>query len=113
MKFIILLDIFAWFDYEIWQMNVTTTLFNSKNEGISIWGILKTSYPLIVSKRFTCSKSSFKDLDKHAEVWFVKNPEELYVCMKISEGKMSFLVIYVDNIILIKNDIELMEQTKS
>lgn len=36
---------------------------------------------------------------------FVKNSEELYVCTKISEGEMSFLVIYVDNIILIKNDI--------
>jgi hypothetical protein len=44
---------------------------------------------------------------------FIKNVEELYVYKKVSESTLVFLVLYMDDILLIGNDISMMETVKS
>jgi hypothetical protein len=44
---------------------------------------------------------------------FIKNVEEPYVYKKVSESAVVFLVLYIDDILLIKNDIPMMEVVKS
>jgi hypothetical protein len=44
---------------------------------------------------------------------FVKNIEEPYVCMKVNGSVVVFLVLYVDDILLIRNDIPMLEAMKS
>jgi hypothetical protein len=47
------------------------------------------------------------------EVGFIKNVEELCVYKKVSGSAVVFPVLYVDDILLIKNDISMMEVIKS
>jgi hypothetical protein len=47
------------------------------------------------------------------EVGFIKNVEELCVYKKVSGSAVVFPVLYVDDILLIKNDISMMEVVKS
>jgi hypothetical protein len=44
---------------------------------------------------------------------FIKNIEESCVCKKVSGSAVVFLVLYVDDILLIENDIPVMEVIKS
>jgi RNA polymerase-interacting CarD/CdnL/TRCF family regulator len=44
---------------------------------------------------------------------FIKNVEEPYVYKKINGSTIVFLVLYVDDILLIENDIPMMEVVKS
>jgi hypothetical protein len=44
---------------------------------------------------------------------FIKNVEEPCVYMKVSGSVVVFLVLYVDDILLIRNDIPMMEVIKS
>jgi hypothetical protein len=44
---------------------------------------------------------------------FIKNIEEPCVYKKVSESAVVFLVLYVDDILLIENDIQMMEVVKS
>jgi hypothetical protein len=47
------------------------------------------------------------------EFGFIKNVEEPCVYKKVSGSAVVFLVLYVDDILLIKNDISLIEVVKS
>jgi hypothetical protein len=47
------------------------------------------------------------------EFGFIKNVEELCVYKKVSGSAVVFPVLYVDDILLIKNDISMMEVVKS
>jgi hypothetical protein len=47
------------------------------------------------------------------EFGFMKNVEESYVYKKVSGSTVVFLVLYVDDILLIENDIPIMEAIKS
>jgi hypothetical protein len=44
---------------------------------------------------------------------FIKNVEEPCVYKKVSESAVVFLVLYVDDILLVENDIPIMEVVKS
>jgi hypothetical protein len=44
---------------------------------------------------------------------FIKNVEEPCVYKKVSESVVVFMVLYVDDILLIRNDILMMEVIKS
>jgi hypothetical protein len=44
---------------------------------------------------------------------FIKNVEEPCVYKKVSESTVVFLVLYVNDILLIRNDIQMMEAVKS
>jgi hypothetical protein len=47
------------------------------------------------------------------EFGFIKNVEEPYVYKKVSGSTVVFLVLYVDDILLIENDISMMKVVKS
>jgi hypothetical protein len=47
------------------------------------------------------------------EFGFIKNVEEPYVYKKVSGSAVVFLVMYVDDILLIENDIPMMKVVKS
>jgi hypothetical protein len=44
---------------------------------------------------------------------FIKNVEEPCIYKKVSESAVVFLILYVDDILLIRNDIPMMEAIKS
>ena len=47
------------------------------------------------------------------EFGFIKNKDEPYVYKKISESVVIFLVLYIDDILLIENDIPMMQSIKT
>ncbi|GKA82649.1 retrotransposon protein, putative, ty1-copia subclass [Tanacetum coccineum] len=73
----ILLAIVAFFDYEIWQMDVKTAFLN---------GHLSED-----NKRFDV---------KIKKIGFTQNPNEPCVYLKASGSNVAFLVLYVDDILV-------------
>ena len=121
----ILIVIAAYHDYEIWQMDVKTAFLNGnlledvymtqpegfvqpKNSGNvcklqrSIYGLKQASWSW--NLRFDESVKGFG---------FVKNEDEPCVYKKISGSVIVFLVLYVDDILLIGNDIPTLQSVKS
>ena len=121
----ILITIAAYHDYEIWQIDVKTVFLNGnlledvymtqpegfvqpKNSGkvcklqISIYGLKQASRSW--NLRFDESVKGFG---------FVKNEDEPCVYKKISGSVIVFLVLYVDDILLIGNDIPTLQNVKS
>ena len=121
----ILIAIVAYHDYEIWQMDVKTAFLNGnlledvymtqpegfvqpKNSGKvcklqrSIYGLKQASRSW--NLRFDESVKGFG---------FVKNEDEPCVYKKISGSTIVFLVLYVDDILLIGNDIHTLQNVKS
>ena len=43
---------------------------------------------------------------------FIKNMDKLYVYKKISENAIVFLILYVDDILLIENDVPMLQSIK-
>ena len=121
----ILIAIAAYHDYEIWKMDVKTAFLNGnlledvymtqpegfvqpKNSGKvcklqrSIYGLKQASRSW--NLRFDESVKGFG---------FVKNEDEPCVYKKISGSAIVFLVLYVDDILLIGNDIPTLQSVKS
>jgi hypothetical protein len=121
----ILLAIVAYFDYEIWQMDVKMTFLNgnltedvymTQPEGFvdpkyarKICKLQKTIYGLKQTSRSW--NLHFNEVVKG--FGFIKNVEEPCVYKKISGSVVVFLVLYVDDILLIRNDIPVMNVVKS
>jgi hypothetical protein len=121
----ILLAIPAYFDYEIWQMDVKMTFLNSN----LIEDVYMTQPEGFVDPKHAgkiCKlKKSIYGLKQISQSWnmqfnevvkgfgFIKNVEEHCVYKKISGSAVVFLVLYVDDILLIKNDIPIIEVVKS
>lgn len=120
----IMLAIAAYYDYEIWQMDVKTaflngvlteTVFMTQPEGFedpknakkvcklkkSIYGLKQASRSWNI--RFDEAVSDFG---------FIKNADESCVYKKVSGSKIAFLVLYVDDILLIGNDIPMLNSVK-
>ncbi|TYK05792.1 gag/pol protein [Cucumis melo var. makuwa] len=90
----ILLSIATFYDYEIWQMDVKTAFLNGNLEETSrSWNI-----------RFDTAIKSYG---------FDQNVDEPYVYKKINKGKVAFLVLYVDDILLIGNDVGYLTDVKA
>jgi hypothetical protein len=121
----ILLAIAAYFNYEIWQMDVKTNFLNgnltkdvymTQPEGFvyhkhagNICTLQKSIYVLMQA-----SQSCILCFDEVANGFgFIKNVEEPYVYKKLSGTTVVFLILYVDDILLIRNDIAIMEAVKS
>jgi hypothetical protein len=121
----ILLAIASYFDYEIWQMDVKTTFLN----GNLIEDVYMTQPegfvdPKHVGKICKLQKCIY-GLKQASQSWnmrfdevvkgfgFIKNIEEPFVYKKVSGSTVVFLVLCVDEILLIKNDIPMMEVVKS
>src|SRR3954462_13704536 len=120
----ILLAIAAFHDYEIWKMDVKTAFLNGnideelymmQPEGFvdpkdadkvcklqrSIYGLKQASWSW--NLRFDQVIKSFG---------FIQNGKEACVYKKVSGSAISFLILYVDDILLIGNDKEFLNTIK-
>nr|GEU45882.1 retrotransposon protein, putative, Ty1-copia subclass [Tanacetum cinerariifolium] len=121
----ILIAIVAFYDYVIWQMNIKTAFFSGylseevymeKPEGFinpkypnracklksSIYGLKQASRQL--NKRFDDEIKKFS---------FTKNRDEPCVHLKASESNVTFLILYVDDILIMGNHIPMLQDVKS
>ena len=112
----IVLAIAAYFDYEIWQMDVKTAfLHRNLTEGFVD--------PTSTSK--VCKlKRSICGLKQASRSWnirfdevvtglgFIKSKEGSCLYMKLSGSSIVFLILYVDDILLIGNDVSMLNSVK-
>ena len=116
----IMLAIAVYYDYEIWQMDVKTAFLNENlEEEVYISqpkGFVSSERPNQVCKL----KKSIYGLKQTLRSWnirfdkifkqfdFIKNIDEPCMYKKISDNAIIFLVLYVDDILIIINDIPIM-----
>ena len=121
----ILFAIAAHYDYEIWQMDVKTAFLNGYLEEDVYMdqpeGFVDPKHPNKVCKL----KKSIYGLKQASRSWnrrfdeevkkfgFIKNADEACVYKKASGSIITFLVLYVDDILLFGNDIPTMEGVKA
>ena len=121
----ILLPIAAYYDYGIWKMDVKTAFLNGnllKDVYMTqLEGFVDPKYPNRVCKL----QRSIYGLKQASQSWnlhfdevakefsFMKNEDEPYVYKKVSRSAIVFLVLYVDDILLIVNDIPTLQSVKS
>jgi len=121
----ILLAIAAHYDYEIWQMDVKTPFLNGNHEedvymtqpeGFTVlesaWKVCKLHRSIYGLKQASrswniCFNEAIKEFD------FIRNKEEPCVYKKTSGSAVAFLVLYVDDILLLGNDIHLLQSVKT
>ena len=113
----ILLAIAAYYNYEIWQMDVKTVFLNGKlledvymtqPEGFvnpeNVGKVSKLQRSIYGLKQ--TSRSWNLRFDEAIKVFgFIKNEDEPCVYKKVSGSVIVFLVLYIDDILLIGNDI--------
>ena len=121
----ILLAIAAYYDYEIWQMDVKTAFLN----GNLLEDVYMTQPEGFVSPQNfgkVCKlQKSIYGLKQASRSWnlrfdqavkefgFIKNEDEPCVYKKVSGSAVVFLVLYVDDILLIGNDVPILQNVKS
>ncbi|PKI52678.1 hypothetical protein CRG98_026938, partial [Punica granatum] len=121
----ILLAIAAYYDYEIWQMDVKTAFLNgnlledvymTQPEGFvdphsaeKVCKLQRSIYGLKQASR----SWNFRFDDAIKEFGFNKNEDEPCVYKKVSGSIVIFLVLYVDDILLIGNDIPSLQSVKT
>jgi len=120
----IILAIAAFHDYEIWQMDVKTAFLNGYLEEelymVQPEGFIDPEHPKKVCKL----KRSIYGLKQASRSWnhrfdqvikeygFTRSVEEPCLYIKSSGSKIVFLILYVDDILLIGNDIPLLSSVK-
>ena len=120
----IILAIAAFHDYEIWQMDVKTAFLNGILEEevymVQPEGFVDPKNPKMVCKL----KRSIYGLKQASRSWnhrfdhvikqngFTRSVEEPCLYMKFSGSKVAFLVLYVDDILLIGNDVPMLASVK-
>ena len=120
----ILLAIAAFHDYEVWQMDVKTAFLNGNLlEDVYMTqpeGFVDPKHPKKVCKL----QRSIYGLKQASRSWnlrfdevvkefdFIKNEDEPCVYKKVSGSIVVFLVLYVDDILLIGNDIPTLQNVK-
>nr|GFB71145.1 retrotransposon protein, putative, Ty1-copia subclass [Tanacetum cinerariifolium] len=114
----ILISIASFYDYEIWQMDVKIDFLNGYlDEDIYMVqheGFVDPNHPRKVCKLQTtiyglkqASKSLNKRLDEEIKKFgFSQNLDEPCVYQKASGSNVTFLILYVDDIIIMGNHIE-------
>src|SRR3954463_10717899 len=120
----ILLAIAAYFDYEIWQMDVKTAFLNGNLEE-NVYMIQPEGFVAPKDAGKVCKlKRSIYGLKQASRSWnlrfdevvkgfgFIQNGEEACVYKKVSGSAISFLILYVDDILLIGNDKEFLNTIK-
>nr|GFB47403.1 retrotransposon protein, putative, Ty1-copia subclass [Tanacetum cinerariifolium] len=121
----ILIAIVAYYDYEIWQMDVKTAFLNGHLfEEVYIEqpeGFVNPKYPNNVCKL----KRSIYGLKQASRQWnkrfddenkkfgFTQNPNEPCVYIKASGSYIAILILYVDDILLMGNNIPMLHDVKS
>ncbi|GJR30287.1 retrotransposon protein, putative, ty1-copia subclass [Tanacetum coccineum] len=121
----ILLAIAAFYDYEIWQMDVKTMFLNGHiSEDIYMMqpeGFVDLKHPNKVCKlqrSIYGLKQSSRSWNKRFDVeikkiGFTQNPDEPGVYLKASGSNVAFLVLYVDDILLMGNNVIMLQEVKS
>ncbi|KAA0058244.1 gag/pol protein [Cucumis melo var. makuwa] len=121
----ILLSIATFYDYEIWQMDVKTAFLNGNLEE-SIFMSQPEGFITQGQEQKVCKLNrSIYGLKQASRSWnirfdtaiksygFDQNVDEPCVYKKINKGKIAFLVLYVDDILLIGNDVGYLTDAKA
>ncbi|GKA45079.1 putative RNA-directed DNA polymerase, partial [Tanacetum coccineum] len=120
----IMLAIAAFYDYKIWQMDVNTAFLNEKlTEDVFMAqpeDFENEKYPKRVCKlqkaiyRLKQASRSWNLCfhEKVTQFGFSRSEDESYVYVKVSGSVVVFLVLYVDDILLIGNDIPMLQSVK-
>ncbi|KAL0439498.1 UNVERIFIED_CONTAM: hypothetical protein Slati_2432800 [Sesamum latifolium] len=121
----ILLAIAAWYDYEIWQMDVKTAFLNGFGEE-EIFMDQPEGFTTIGEEQKVCRlQRSIYGLKQASRSWnthfdkvirdydFIKNDYDPCVYKKISGSSVAYLVLYVDDILLIGNDVKMLGDIKA
>ncbi|GJW71422.1 retrotransposon protein, putative, ty1-copia subclass [Tanacetum coccineum] len=119
-----MLAIAMFHDYEIWQMDVKTTFLNEKlTEDVfmaQLKGFENVNYP----KRVCKLQKAIYGLKQASRSWnlcfhekvtqfgFSRSEDESCIYVKVSRNVVVFLVLYVDDILLIRNDIPTLQSVK-
>ncbi|GJZ56475.1 retrotransposon protein, putative, ty1-copia subclass [Tanacetum coccineum] len=121
----ILLAIAAFYDYEIWQMDVKPVFLNVYlSEDVYMVqpkGFVDPKHPNKVCKLQRsiyglkqASRSWNKRFDVEIKkIGFTQNPDEPCVYLKASGSNVAFLVLYVDDILLMGNNVTMLQEVKS
>ena len=120
----IMLTIAAYHNYEIWQMDVKTAFLNRNLEEevymTQLEGFVSSERANQVCK-LNRSIYGFKQTSKSWNIHFdeivklfdfIKNIDEPYMYKKTSGSAIVYLVLYVDDILLIENDIPILQSSK-
>ena len=121
----ILLAIATYYDYEIWQMDVKTSFLNGKLlEDVYMTQLEGFINPKNVGKVCKLQRSIY-GLMQASRSWnlcfdeaikvfgFIKNEDEPCVYKKVSGSAIVFLMLYINDILLIGNDILALQNVKS
>ncbi|KAG7572396.1 Integrase catalytic core [Arabidopsis suecica] len=121
----ILLATAAHYDYEIWQMDVKTAFLNGNLEE-DVYMTQPEGFTVPEAARKVCKlHRSIYGLKQASRSWnlrfneaikefdFIRNEEEPCVYKKTSGSAVAFLVLYVDDILLLGNDIPLLQSVKT
>ncbi|KAK4386119.1 Retrovirus-related Pol polyprotein from transposon RE2 [Sesamum angolense] len=121
----IMLALAAWYDYEIWQMDVKTAFHNGFIEE-EIYIDQPEGFTVVEEEQKVCHlQRSIYGLKQASRSWnirfdeviwgydFIKNDFDPCVYKKVSGSSVLFLVIYVVDILLIGNDIKMLGDTKA
>ncbi|KAL0401712.1 UNVERIFIED_CONTAM: Retrovirus-related Pol polyprotein from transposon TNT 1-94 [Sesamum latifolium] len=125
-KFIrILLAIAAWYDYEIWQMDVKTAFLNDFVEQ-EIFMDQSEGFTAVGEEQKVCHlqrsiyglKQASRSWNTHFDevIWgydFIKNDYDPCIYKKISGSSVAYLMLYVDDILLIGNDVKMLGNIKA
>ena len=120
----ILLSIVAYFDYEIWQIDVKTAFLNG-NLDECIYTVQPDGFIAEGREHMLCKlKKSIYGLKQASRSWnirfdqaiksfgFEQNPDESCVYKRCNGNVVIFLVLYVDDILLIGNDVGVLSSVK-
>ncbi|KAK8656739.1 hypothetical protein V6N13_098677 [Hibiscus sabdariffa] len=122
---LILLAIAAFHDYEIWQMDVKTAFLNGKLEE-DVYMTQTEGFVTLENAGKVCKlQRSIYGLKQASQSWnlhfndaikefgFIRNEDEPCVYKKFSGSIVSFLILYVDDILIIGNDIPTLQSVKA
>ena len=116
----ILFAIAAYLDYEIWQMDIKTAFLNGHLDE-QPFGFVDQKHPKKVCKL----KRSIYGLKQASRMWnkrfddtikefgFIQNEDEPCVYQKTSGRSVVFLILYVDDILVLGNDVTSMGSVKA
>src|SRR3954453_17841975 len=120
----IILAIAAHFDYEIWQMDVKTAFLNGNIEE-KLYMVQPEGFTDPTDAGKVCKlQRSIYGLKQASRSWnlrfdeviigfgFVQNYKEACVYKKVSGSSVAFLILYVDDILLIGNDVDFLKSVK-
>ncbi|KAL4310435.1 hypothetical protein GQ457_01G017510 [Hibiscus cannabinus] len=121
----VLLAVTAFHDYEIWQMDVKTAFLNGKLEE-DVYMTQPEGFVTPENARKVCKlQRSIYGLKQASQSWnlrfneaiqefgFIRNEDEPCVYKTFSGSIVSFLILYVDHILIIGNDIPTLQSIKT